>query len=99
MLNNIKIDDKIKFTEEKGRYTVQARNSSFIICTKPYNPKRTVIYTIIDVVMGIRNRDNLVFCMGYETREQCEARLDELTKGKMELSHRKPLTVNIEKVN
>ena len=97
-LSVIKVGNRIKFAEEKQRYTVQARSDNFIICTKPFNPRRTVIYTIIDIAQGLRNRDNLVFGFGYETREDCEQNIAWLESGEMELSHRRPLDINIDEV-
>ena len=44
----IKVGNKIKFERQKQRYTVQACNDRFIICTKPFNARKTVLYTIID---------------------------------------------------
>ena len=60
------VGDKIRFKEEKQRYTVQACNDHFAVCTKPFNPKHTCLYTIIDFVNGVRGTENLAFCMGFE---------------------------------
>ena len=94
----IKVGDKIFFTEEKQGYTVQARNDEFIICTKPFNLQKTVIYTILDLKQGLRNRDNKIFCAGYETRELCEDRLSELEDDELHISKRRPMKINIEEV-
>ena len=67
----VRAGDKIKFREERGAYTVQARSIRYLVCTKPFNPKRTVLYTIIDLEQGIRGTENMVFGLGQETREQC----------------------------
>lgn len=75
-----KVGDKIKFKEERNRYTIQACNERFLICTKPYNPKHTVIYTIVDLKKKIRGTDGYVFCLGYETREDCEEALEVISK-------------------
>lgn len=75
-----KVGDKIYFAEEKKPYTVRACDERFLICTKPYNFKpKTVIYTIVDLVAGIRGADNysIGWCDYYET-EDCEQMLDEL---------------------
>lgn len=65
---------KIRFAEEKTAYTVQAvsANGRYVVCTKPFNPRRTVLYTIIDLARGVRGADNRVFHMGYETPEDCQ---------------------------
>lgn len=77
-----KVGNKIWFAEEKRPYTVRACDDRFLICTKPYNFKpKTVIYTIVDLVDGIRGTDNysIGWCDYYETAD-CEAMLRELQK-------------------
>ena len=49
IIDDLKVDDKILFAEEKQRYTVQARNDRFIICTKPFNPRKT--FLILDLLL------------------------------------------------
>jgi hypothetical protein len=88
-----KVGNKIKFKEEKHLYTVRACNDLFVICTKPFNIKHTVLYTIIDVKKNIRGTENLIFGLGAETDEECGEMLDRLTNGdenglKTEISHR-----------
>jgi len=75
----LQVGSKIKFSDEHGRYTVQASNERFAICTKPFNFRHTVFYTIIDFQENIRGPENLVFGFGAETREQCEEMLARLT--------------------
>ena len=74
----IPVGSKVKFREEKLRYTVQASDGRYAICTKPFNVRHTVLYTICDFQIGMRGPENLVFGMGAETREQCEEMLDRL---------------------
>jgi hypothetical protein len=97
-LSALKVDDRIRFDGERQAYTVQARSDNFIICTKPFNPQRTVIYSIIDIARNIRGPDNMVFSNGYETREQCEARLAELVAGEIEVSWRRRATLEVNEV-
>lgn len=65
---------KIRFAEENSSYQVQAVSESgrYLICTKPFNLRRTVLYTIVDLELGIRGTDNYIFTHGYRTREECE---------------------------
>lgn len=72
------VGSRVKFRSEVQRYTVQASDERFAICTKPFNPRRTVLYSIIDFVEGVRGPEDLVFGMGAETRQQCEEMLDRL---------------------
>jgi hypothetical protein len=92
----LKVGSKIKFKEEKQRYSIMATNSSFTICTKPMNALKTVLYTIIDWNKGIRGTENLIFGMGAETKEQCKNMLERLTEGSSEVSHRNFIGLNIE---
>lgn len=72
------VGSKIKFRREKLRYTVQASDERFAICTKPFNPQRTVLYSIIDFEEQVRGPEDLIFGAGAETREQCEEMLERL---------------------
>lgn len=92
----MKVGDKIKFVEEKQRYTVQAASDRFLVCTKPMNALRTVLYTIVDFEFGIRGRENLIFCAGFETRDQCEEALQRLESGETAVSTRSHIPLNIE---
>lgn len=86
---------KIWFSSEKRPYRVQACNDRFAICTKPFNLLKTVIYTIIDLKEGIRGTENLIFCMGFETKKQCEEALERLKSGESEVSWRNRVDLNI----
>jgi hypothetical protein len=99
----MKVGDKVKFYGEKQAYTVQACNERFAVCTKPFNPKRTVLYTIIDFQKMFRGTENLVFGFGFETRKACEEALERLsgksaTCFQTEVSHRNRVPLGIEKV-
>ena len=85
---NLKQGDPVFVWGEVRPYRVKCRDERYIICTKPFNPKHTVMYFIIDLEKGIRGPDNMVFCFGYETQEQCEERLKELQTWWIEVSQR-----------
>lgn len=93
----VSIGDKVYIPNEKRPYTVQARDERYIICTKPFAAQKTVLYFIIDLVDKWRAPDNMIFCSGYETQEECRERLQELQQGDIELSSRRgvPLDVDI----
>jgi len=82
------VGDKIKFKEEKQAYTIRACDGRFLICTKPFNLRRTVIYTIVDLREKVRGTENLIFCMGFNTEEQCNEALKRLQDGESEVSYR-----------
>ena len=45
----VKVGDKVYVPNEKQPYRVKARDERYIICTKPFNLKHTVLYFIIDL--------------------------------------------------
>lgn len=65
---------KIRFADEKQSYTVQAVSPSgrYVVCTKPFNARRTILYSVVDLAQGIRGADNRIFHMTYETPEDCQ---------------------------
>lgn len=92
-LESLRPGDYVRISGEQRPYVVKCRDERFIICTKPFNLKRTVRYFIIDLQKGIRGPDNAVFCSGYETQEDCEERLKELRDGLLEVSQRKSVSL------
>lgn len=92
----VEVGDKVYVPNEKRPYRVRARDERYIICTKPYNPKRTVLYFIVDLKERVRGPDNMVFCSGYETDEDCAERLKELQSGEIEVSWRRHVDLDID---
>lgn len=92
----VNVGDKVCVPGEKRPYTVRARDERYIICTKPYNPKRTVLYFIVDLKDKWRGPDDRIFCSGYESDEDCTERLGELQSGKIEVSSRRGIPLDIE---
>lgn len=94
----VKVGDKVYIPEHKRPFRVRARDDRYIICTKPFNAQHTVIYFIVDLVDKWRAPDNLIFCLGYETDEDCKERLQQLQRGEIGLSWRRgiPLDIDIE---
>ena len=95
IFETVKAGDPVYLPGEVRPYRVKCRDDRFIICTKPYNPKRTVMYFIVDLKEKRRGPDNSVFCAGYETQEQCDERLKELQTGWIEVSHRYDVPLDI----
>jgi len=85
---------KVYVKEHKRPFYIKACDDRYAICTKPYNFKHTVIYFIVDVKVMERGPDNMVFCSGYETIEQCQERLKELQSGEITISQRYKLALN-----
>lgn len=94
----IQVGTKIWFSGEKKPYTVRCSSLRFVICTKPYNLKNTVLYTIIDTQQFIRGTENLIFCNGFESNDDCKEALARLESGELEVSHRNRVTLEIEKM-
>jgi hypothetical protein len=97
---DLAVGDKVKFAEERTRYTVRAVSADgrWAICTRPFNLQRTVLYSIIDFDSGVRGSDNMVFSFGYESDEQIAENMSRLESGVMEVSVRRDCRLNIESV-
>lgn len=86
----MRVGDKVGFSGEKQSYTIRAMSSRFAICTRPFNPQRTVIYTIVDTEKMVRGPNNLVFNVyDYATDEGCMESLRDLESGEIEVSRRR----------
>jgi hypothetical protein len=95
----LNVGDRVKFEREKQRYTVQAASERFAVCTKPFNARKTVIYTIVDFKRNVRGTENLIFCMGFEDQQHCQDALQRLEAGESEVSYRNFIDLNIERVD
>lgn len=93
-----KVGDRLFFKEDKRPYRIRACNDRFLVCTKPHNPKRTVLYTIVDLHNGIRGTENLIFCAGFESDQDCNEALARLTSGETEISRRNRIDLQISKI-
>lgn len=104
-LRQAPVGTKVWFEGEKQGYTVRARSRRFIVCTKPFNLKKTMIYCVIDLDEGVRGTENLVFGFGAETDEQCEDMVRRLTGEdgslgyRTEVSHRNRVPIHVTKVS
>lgn len=102
---NYNTGDKIYFKEEKRPYTIMACDERYLICTKPFNLKKTVLYTIVDLLEGIRGADNYWKWGGrfdYSTKEGCEQALKglyadpfDIDSDSIEISHRNRCRLNL----
>lgn len=78
-------------------YAVQ--NGSYRKFMDAYNySKEEPVYTIVDFKNEIRGTENLVFCMGFGTKELCDEALRRLSNGDSEVSRRCRIGLVIEKV-
>lgn len=89
---------KVYVASEKRPYTVRAASRRFAVCTKPFNPQRTVLYCILDTARRERGPEDLVFCFGAETDEQCEQMLRRMERGDTGLSRRRSVPWDVVRV-
>lgn len=68
------VGDKVLLATHKRPWTVRGvtRGGRFVVLTKPHNPMRTVLYSVIDFDRGVRGRDDH-YGLGYESDEQIAA--------------------------
>lgn len=97
-LTKCKIGTKIQFSEEVRPYRVRARSERYLICTKPFNPRRTVLYTVVDLKERIRGTENLIFGFGAETDAECQNMVDRLDARLSEVSRRNRIPLSVAKV-
>lgn len=96
---SLRVGDKIKFQSEKQRYIIQAKSDKYIICTKPFNARKTYFYSIIDLNRMVRGRINSIFGLTYDVNnpEGAENLIKDLEQKICEVSWRHciPLDVDI----
>lgn len=93
------VGDRVRFKGERQRYTVRAVSSDgrWVICTKPFNLQRTVLYTVVDFDSGVRGPDNYGG-LGYESEQQIAEALDMFEADDAEVSVRYDVYLDIEDV-
>ena len=91
------VGQKVKFASERNRYTVQAGDGRYLICTKPFKARETVMYTIVDLEEGIRGTVDLVFNVyDFAAKAGCRQCLKDLQSGDVGISHRNRVELDIE---
>ena len=91
----VEVGDKVYIPGEKHTYTVQARDERYIIFTKRISDV-DVDYFIVDLKDRKRAPDDSLFRFGYQTRKGCEKHLKELQEGKIALSSRRSIDLDID---
>ncbi len=86
------------FEGERLRYNVQARSSRFLVCTKPFNPLHTVLYSVVDLQEQVRGTEDLIFGFGAETPELCWAMIARLEDGTTQVSKRNRTPLRIRRM-
>lgn len=100
LLGRAKVGTRIWFLGESQPYRIRARGERYLVCTKPFNLQKTVLYTVVDLVEGVRGTENLIFGAGAESDQDCQEMIARLegegtSFGNTEVSHRNrvPLVV------
>ena len=60
------------------------------------NAKKTVLYTIVDLLENIRGTEDLIFCMGFETNLGCQEALARLDSGESYISRRNFIPLKVD---
>lgn len=95
--NDLKKGSKVFFLDEKQGMTIKAINNRYAIVTKPFNAKRTVIYSMLDFQEEIKAPNNMVFNnYDYAKQEDIDQCLKDLEDGVIELSQRRKAPLNID---
>lgn len=88
----LEVGQRIRFEGDRTSMTVRAQSKDrrYVILTRPFPLRKTVLYSIVDFTSGIRGTGNLVFgWYGYETDADIRENLALLEEGEMEVSHRR----------
>jgi hypothetical protein len=96
--SKLAVGDRVWLGGKKQPWTVRARGPRYVILTKPYNPKRSTLYTVIDLELGIRGTDDYVGSLGYETPEQIDASMALFDSGEAEISTRNNVKLDLTRV-
>ena len=85
------IGAKIRMNGERQRYTVTACNDRFAIMTKPFNAKKTYLYTITGLHRDVRGPCNFIFGLPSDVNSPDLAKeaFEMLEAGSMEVGYRR----------
>jgi len=97
-LKDVPVGTRIWFKDEVRPYHVKARSWRYLVCTKPFNIKHTVLYTVVDLAHEIRGTENLIFGAGAETTYQCEAMIERLMSEDTEVSHKNRVDLDVTRI-
>lgn len=89
------VGGKIKMDGERQRYTIQAFDDRFVIMTKPFNARKTYLYTIADLETYQRGPIGLVFGLPehVNTSEGAELVLKMMGEEGWQVSRRKGISL------
>lgn len=88
MVEVVPVGTKVWFRSHVRPFKVIASNRFYSVCTKPFNAKKTVIYTVVDWRNKFCGTENTLWGGGAETEEECQEMLHRITSGKSDISSR-----------
>lgn len=96
-LQDAVVGDRVTFGEERHAYTIRAISADrrWMICTKPFNLQRTVLYCVLDRRGQRRGPDDRLFGPSYETDEDVALALHGFEHDGWEVSVRRDLRINV----
>lgn len=92
------VGSKVWFVGEKRPYRIRARNDRYLVCTKPFNLLKTVIYTVVDLQEQVRGTEDTILCLGAETDAHCNAMLARMG-AESEVSRRNRVPLNVLRIS
>lgn len=102
--SKLKVGEKVYVGTEKTPYKVMVRDERFIICNRPIRGKldtdgqRRYWYFICDLERCVRGKDDLIFTIyDYRTKEGCEEALLALQQGKMKVTYRNCVPLDLKR--
>jgi len=98
ILPHLAVGDKIWFDTMRYAFTVRCCTDRFAVCTRPFAPRKTVLYCIVDKVEKVRGPEDLILGFGAETDQQCQEMLERVSKGESKVSRRRALPLVIQKI-
>jgi hypothetical protein len=93
----LNVGDRVWLSTHKRAWTVRARDERYVVLTQPFNPKRTVTYTVIDLELGIRGTSDC-WGSGFESDEDVARSMKLFADGTAEISVRNNVTLDIVRV-
>lgn len=94
---NLQVGERVRLDGTKRAWKVRARGERYIVLTQPFNLRRTVLYTVIDLEMGRRGTVTSWAC-GFETEDEIAESLAMLERGDTELSSRNNVPLLFERL-
>jgi hypothetical protein len=93
----LSVGDRVWLATHKRAWTVRARDERYVVLTQPFNPKRTVTYTVIDLDLGIRGTSDC-WGSGFESDEDVAHSMELFADGTAEISRRNNVTLDLVRV-